>query len=370
MLQKQEFIDQLAKLVSFPTVTGDLKANHEAIDYIVSLISSRANIKIIQNGQARILVASNKKTLSPTIGYMVHSDVVTASDELFSLRQVKNKVYGRGVSDMKFSIPLGIALLNELISQKSQKSSLSFSLVVTTDEEVGGFEGAVHLAQVVGWRPKYLIVPDGGDNLQFVRASKGVAQFLVESKGVSAHASRVWQGKSAIIPLALLISELSKRYEQNNSKRGWYTTVNFGKIFGGVSTNQVCDQATLEIDFRYSESDSFSRIESELHEIVAGYSDQIKITPLSTGLPTHTDPKTPIARKFIKVFEEVFQKQIPVCDNFGASDARHFAEFSIPVLMIKPVGGDIHMESEWLDVDSTMKYYQALRNFIKLVGSQ
>lgn len=367
MLQREEFIDQLTKLVSFPTITKDTKSSQKAIDYICSLISNEASIEIIQNGQAKILIANNKKTRTPTIGYMVHVDVVSAFDELFSLRQAKNIVYGRGVSDMKFSIPLGIALLNELIEKQS---SLSFSLVVTTDEEVGGFDGAAYLAETLKWRPEYLIVPDGGDNLQFVRASKGVAQFLIESTGISAHASRVWQGKSAIAPLALTISELEKRYKQNNSTQGWHTTVNFGKISGGISTNQVCDQATLEIDFRYPESDSYSRIESELKEIVAEYKNQVKITPLSTGLPTYTNPEQRIVKQFIKAFEDVYQKNIVVQDNYGASDARHFAKYEIPILMIKPVGGDIHMESEWLDVESTMKYYQALRKFIKEIERQ
>ena len=363
MLQKKEFLKQLTKLVGIPTVTSNLEANAQAIEYIASLISPKADIQIIQNGQAQILIASNKKTLAPEMGYMVHVDVVAASEELFSLRQDNNLVYGRGVSDMKFSIPLGIALLNEIIEKQS---TLSFSFVVTTDEEIGGFDGGAYLARVLKWRPQALIVPDGGDNLQFVRASKGVAQFLVESSGISAHASRVWKGKNAITPLAHLITELEARYKKNNATQSWLTTVNFGKISGGISTNQVCDQAVLEIDFRYPETDSFERIMQELTEIMQEYGDQVKITPLSTGLPTATDPELPVVKQFLRVFQDTYQQEIIVQDNFGASDARHFAEYSIPILMIKPVGGDIHMESEWLDVDSTMTFYQALRRFVQL----
>ncbi len=367
MLKKVEFIKQLKELVAIPTVTANLEANQRAINIINSMISPKASIKIIENGKAKILIASNSKSLSPRVGYLVHVDVVAAPHHLFSLRQEKQIVFGRGVSDMKFSIPIGVALLNELIEQKNAPT---FSFVVTTDEEIGGFDGASYLANILKWRPKILIVPDGGDNLQFVCASKGVAQFLIESSGISAHASRVWQGKSAITPLARLIIELDKRYKKNNSAQGWVTTVNFGEITGGKSTNQVCDRATLKIDFRYPETDCLDRIKNELDEIAQEYANQLTITPLSTGQPTFIDPELPVVKDFLRVFQETYQQKINIQDNYGASDARHFAPYKIPVLMIKPLGGDIHMESEWLDVGSTMKFYQALRTFINEIQKQ
>lgn len=363
MLKKKELIEQLTSLVAFPTLSGDQKTNHQAIDYVESLLSPKAYVERIQNGNAEIFIASNRKTMKPEVGYMVHVDVVAASKELFTLRQKDNIVFGRGVSDMKFSIPLGVALLNELIEEQSP---LTFSLVVTTDEEVGGFDGAAYLAQVLEWRPKVLIVPDGGDNLQFVTASKGVAQFNIESRGISAHASRVWLGKNAITPLAQLIVELEKRYKKNNAQECWLTTVNFGQISGGISTNQVCDMATLKIDFRYPETDSLERITKELQTLVEALDGDLRITPLSTGLPTFTDTRLPVVQKFLQCFAETYHQEIVAAPTYGASDARHFAPYSIPILMIKPKGGDIHMESEWLDIASTMQFYQALRIFLEL----
>jgi len=367
MLHKKEFIHQLGELVAIPTISTDIEANYKAIDYIISLISPKAHIQVIQNGNAKILIASNKKSLTPQIGYMVHVDVVAASKELFTMRQENQIVFGRGVSDMKFSIPLGVAHLNELVENNS---SLSFSFVVTTDEEIGGSQGAEYLAKVIKWRPKAIIVPDGGDNLEFVNASKGIAQFRIEATGISTHASRVWEGKSAITPLAILIAELEQRYKDNNSRESWKTTVNFGKISGGLSTNQVCDSAEIEIDFRYPETDSFERILEEITEITQPYADQVMITPLSPGLPTFTNPQLPIVQKFLTSFKKIFKQEIKIKPTYGASDAGYFAEYSTPILMIKPVGGDIHMETEWLDLDSTMTFYEATREFLQKVEKE
>ncbi len=362
MLHKKDFLDQLAQLVAIPTITADIDANQKAIEYITSLISPSAHIEVHENNQTKILIASNTTSLNPKIGYLVHVDVVAASEAMFTMQQKENRVFGRGVSDMKFSIPLGIALLNELIDTKS---TLPFSLAITTDEEVGGLNGAAHLAHHIGWRPDVLIVPDGGDNAQFVHASKGVAQFEVVATGISAHASRLWEGKNAITPLAHIVTELEKRYKRNNATEGWKTTVNFGKISGGISTNQVCDQATLQLDFRYPETDNFERIVAELQEIAAPFKDQVGISPLATGLPTATSIELPVVKKFLRILEETYSQKVASKPTHGGSDARHFAAYGTPILMIKPHGGDIHMESEWLDVDSTMLFYQALRNFLR-----
>ncbi len=361
MLTKKELVDQLSILVAFRTLTGDVESNRRALDYVQSLLSPKAKMKRVRNGPAEILLAGNTDSLNPDFGYLVHIDVVAASEKLFTLRREGDRVFGRGVSDMKFSIPLGIALLNEAVETNSQ---VTFSLAITTDEETGGFGGGKFLATELAWQPKALIVPDGGDNLNFVSKGKGVAQFQVSAKGVSAHASRPWLGKNALPPLCQLVVELEQRYGQNSQQANWNTTLNFGQLIGGVSTNQVCDSAVLKLDFRYPETDSFERIEQELLALAESIDPEISIARLSTGLPTVTDVKLTVVQRFLQTLQDEFQQEIPVKPNYGASDARHFAPFKIPVLMIKPVGGDIHCETEWLDIASTQKFYQALRKFI------
>ena len=361
MLTKKTFLNQLETLVSFKSLPGDVATNSAALDFIQKLVSPKATIQRVKNGTAEILVASNSSTLTPEFGYLVHVDIVSASDALFTMKNEAGIVKGRGVSDMKFSIPIGIALLNELIEKKS---NLTFSLAITTDEEIGGPEGAAHLADEMKWRPKALIIPDGGDNLKFVSASKGVAQFEITTFGVSAHASRTWEGENAIPKMAQIICALEEKFGSNNKEENWDTTLNFGTISAGVSTNQVCDQATLKIDFRFPETNSAEKIHNQLASLVKTVVPTAKVELSSTCQPTATDVSLPVVQKLLKTFEQHFGHKISVGHTFGASDAAHFADFNIPILMIKPKGGDIHMESEWLDVDSTMQFYEGLRLFL------
>lgn len=355
------FIEQLTKLISFKTTTGNVKENSKALDYVVKLINKNAVIKRVKNGNAEILIAGNFKTLEPDIAYMVHIDVVAGNPNQFIAKIKGDKFFGRGASDMKFSIPFGIDILNNLIIKKSK---LKFSLVITTDEETGGLEGGKFLADKLNFKPKCLIVPDGGDNLKFVDKAKGVCQLIISSKGKPAHASRPWMGINALDDIVKIGNELLNLYGKNSLKENWGTTMNIGLIQGGISVNQVCPEATMKLDFRYPETDSIKNITDTVTKIAEKINPLITIAQASTGLPTFTDTSNKLVQKFINSMSSVYKAKIEITQTYGASDARHFAKLKIPVLMMKPIGGEIHSETEWISISSSLKYYDGLKIFI------
>lgn len=362
-MDKKQFIEQLSKLISFASLSHDQAINHQLLDYVESLISPKASIKRIVNKDAQILIASYQNDKRPDIAYLVHSDVVPGREAQFTLRQKGDKLFGRGVSDMKYSIPIGIALLNELIEKKSE---LSFSLVITTDEETGGFDGAQFLSQKAKFDPTALIVPDGGDNFKFISKSKGVCQLEVKASGRPAHASMPWQGDSALNKLVKLASVLLEKYEKNGSQESWETTLNIGQIKGGESTNQVCSQAVMKLDFRFPETSSKEEIKKIVESEADLIASDLQVNYISTGLPTQTKVSLPIVRKFIDSFADQLEKKIEIKAEYGASDARHFGPMNTPILMIKPTGGDIHGDDEWISLDACMHFYQGLRRFLEL----
>lgn len=359
-MTKEDLIGQLENLVSFKTLSGDIAENSKALDYVEGLIKKGVAIERTKNGKAEVLRAWVTKSNVPKYCYMVHIDIVAGRDDQFVMKVEGDKAIGRGTSDMKFSIPLGIALLNEAMDK-----NIDFCLMITTDEEVGGLEGAKLIAES-GFAPQVLIVPDGGDNLNFVDKAKGVCQLRLLAKGVPAHASRPWQGKNAIDSLVRLGNELLNRYGKNNLQEGWGTTMNFGTINGGVSTNQVCPEAEMKIDFRYPETDSIENITSVVESKIKELDLEIEVSKMSTGLPTFTDINDPEVKKYLEVMEEVFGKKIKVKQTYGASDARHFALLKCPVLMHKPMGGEIHSDDEWEDLSSVMTFYEGLRKYLGL----
>jgi succinyl-diaminopimelate desuccinylase len=358
-MKKDEFVKQLSELVSFKTVTKNFEENKSALDYVVSLLDSKLKIDRKESNGFEYLIASVKGASKPKYSYMVHIDVVFGEEVQFVMKLDGSKAIGRGTSDMKFSIPIGIALINEAVNK-----GIDMDLVITTDEEIGGFDGGKVISGL-GYCPEILIVPDGGDNLSFVEKAKGVCQLKLTSKGIPAHASRPWMGKNAIDSLVVVANKLLENYGKNSLAENWNTTMCIGTVEGGISTNQVCPSAEMKIDFRYPESDSIENIQTGVEKIIKDFNFDIKVEKLSTGLPTFTDVNSDEVKEYLGIMEKAFGKKLDVKQTYGASDARHFPN-SI-VLMNKPMGGEIHSETEWVDIDSCMSFYEGLQKYLGLI---
>lgn len=358
------FIKQLEKLVSFETITGNAGENKKALDYVVSLLNPKAFIKRVKINNCEVLVAGNTKSMSPDVGFLVHMDVVFAKPEQFNMKKKGDKLIGRGTSDMKFSIPMGIELLNNLIIKKSK---LSFSLAITTDEETGGDDSCSYLAEKLKFRPSCMIVPDGGENLTFVSKSKGVCWLSITSKGTPAHASRPWKGKNALEPLIILADKLIKEFGKNSLKENWETTMNIGQIVGGVSVNQICPEAIMKLDFRFPESNSSEKIVDKVKKYAKNISPDLKVIVDSTTFPTFTDTNLDIVKNFISSIGKAYSQKIIISKAYGASDASHFAKYNIPILMMEPIGGGMHSQDEWLSISSCLKFFDGLTIFLEMI---
>lgn len=355
------FLKRLSDLTEIKTLSGDIEANSKALDLVTSWVNKKTIVKRHKFDKAEILILSNVDTLRPDYCYMVHMDVVSAPDVFFRMTKEEDILTGRGVCDMKFSIPMGIDLLNEIIEKDVKKT---FSVVITTDEENGGFGGAKNLVEKIGYQPLVLIVPDGGDNVNFVSKAKGVCQLKLTMKGVPAHASRPWMGESAIEKMVKVLNKLLEKYGETSKKETWETTMNLGMINGGISTNQVCAEATLNLDFRYPESDSIENIKNFVTSVAMDIDPGCFVEQLSYGLPTSVDEKSPEVVRFLEAMESSMGMTIKISHTYGASDARWFASLGVPVMMIKPMGGEIHSDKEWISLSSCMKFYEGLYKYL------
>jgi len=360
-MNKTLFLSQLKKLVSIPSTVDKPEERKKVMDYIVSILPPGSKKIRIQNNGVEILIAGNGNLEKPDIAFVAHADVVPGDPKMFTLKLTGDKLTGRGVSDMKFAIPIGISLLKKVIDEKLK---LNFALIITTDEEVGGINGVGYLASQNKIEPKALIVPDWGDNFIFTNKSKGVVMIQVESSGKKAHASEIWEGLNANDSLCKLATKLLEKYADNNKQKTWKTTMNIGVLQGGSASNQVCDTALMKLDFRFPETRTDVEILSEVKSVAVKIDPKLKVSLMVTGLPTSTSLSNPLVKMFIGEFEKTLGRKIKSDGGVGATDARHFAKKNIPLLVIKPIGGNVHSSNEWISLSSCLKYSEAVSRFI------
>jgi len=354
----KQLIEITRKLVAFKTVSEDQQAIEACFSYIEQELKDAPLIlkRYCKNGvSSRVWLTED--TLEPEILLCAHLDVVPASEKLFILKEDNGKLTGRGVSDMKFAIASFIVALKKLAEDKKIPKSLG--IIITSDEENGGVNGVGYLVDEVGYKPKVVIIPDGGDNWKIVTQAKGVLQLKLIVKGKSAHASMPWEGDSAIDKLASVCSKIRSRFPIPK-KEVWKITVNFGKISGGLKANQVSDRAELVLDIRYIPEDSAEHIQKEIESL----SEKCIVEKIVQANPFSTPIENPYIKKWEQLILSNMSERNVFCREHGASDGRFFSQ-DTAVILSKPNGGGIHTEHEWLDTSSLLQFTNLLITFIK-----
>lgn len=355
----------LGDLVEMPTVSGDYESNHEAIEYIDRFLSERALhvMRFEQNG-FESLVATTRHTKTPKVLLAAHTDVVPGPAELFRLRKKQGRLYGRGVFDMKYAIAAYLQLVDDL---NDHLNDYDFGIMITTDEEIGGFDGT-NLILRQGYKPDVAILPDCGDNpnnWKLERSAKSILELGIKTHGKNAHGSRPWKGDNAIDKLTALLDEIRQLFPEPGPKTN---TLNIGLLHGGKVPNQVPDEAYTELDIRTTDNTEAERLKKAIDVICSKY--KADLNPLFPyGHACFTDVNNPLVKEFVRCVKKVV-KDIPLVetDSTGASDARFFSEAGIPCIVAGPIGDGFHASDEWVSEDGLHQLHQVLTEYVKKVA--
>ncbi len=345
----------LKKLIEFRTTHQEenKKEFDKAFEFIISQIKDFVKgYKLVEsNGYKSLILWKEEK---PEIIYMCHLDVVPARDEDFIFRETKGKFYGRGVFDDKFAIAVLIEILKEL-----KEKNISFGGIITSDEEIGGFNGANYVINKLKFLGKVFIIPDSGSNFGLETEAKGVLHLKITLKGKKAHGSMPWQGKNALDEFIKGFNKLRKIFPEYK-KPTWKPTLNLGKITGGEAANQVCDYMEALLDFRYP----FGYKKEKILRIVKKTFPKAKIQIMAEGNPIKTDLKNEYVKKWIVTAEKILKRKIKFTKSYGATDARFLAEHNIPFIITEPKGGNYHSDNEWIDIKSLYQFKEILKSFL------
>jgi succinyl-diaminopimelate desuccinylase len=349
----------LRDLVEMRTVSGEYEENGAALDYIDNFLSERAmHVKRFEWNGYESLVATTQRTTTPKVMVVIHLDVVPAHDELFQLREKDGKYYGRGVFDMKFAIPPTLHLIDELdASDKLHK--YDFGVMVTSDEEIGGYEGVVPLLEE-GYIPDVAVVADGGDDWKMETFCKGLWLLPITAKGTSAHGSRPWEGESAIAKIIDVIHTIEALFP---GKKQDDSTLTVSMIHGGTAMNQVADEATVNLDMRFGSVEDMEKLVPTIRKIC-------KDRGLTMGEEIYSDPvvnslKDPLIASFTRSIKKVTGRSPGEVISHAGADARHFAAKGVPCAIVRPPGGNLHGPDEWIGKKGFFQFKDILKDYIE-----
>lgn len=364
---RERIVEHLKTLVSMHTTEDRPEELHRAVSYVEEVLHGLHIHRYEKDGKPSVVITF-QETQVPKVLFVGHLDVVQAEEHQFEPRIEDNKLFGRGALDMKGPDAVLLTLFETF---RDQGQHPPIGLMLTTDEEVGGEAGVGYLLREAQWRTEFAVIPDGGVGFTLITDGKGVLHLKFHAKGVPTHGSTPWRGVNPLDQLMEVYQRLKAGYpsEPCGDPEHWHPTLNLGKMVGGDAPNRVPEEAEMYLDFRFPAPHTAEDILAQVRDVLAQYPGII-VQELARGEPVHTDLDHPYLLHFRTVAEDVLGRPVKLGKEHGATDGRFFAEMGIPVIVIYPIGDDIHGKNEWVDLRSLETLYHIFEGFVQHVSEE
>ncbi len=301
----------------------------------------------------------------PTVLFCAHLDVVEHADSGVYRSEVRDgRIVGPGAGDMKGQLAVLIQLVRHLWRASP---ALPVGLLITSDEERGGENGVRYLAEEEGLAAEVVIMPDGGSLADITVEEKGILHLRVVAGGSAAHAARPWLGINAMERLIedlrtvreeLFDPLLPDRVDPDDSGTHWFPTCAITRISTpNDSPNRIPDRAEAVLDVRFPPPWSSTAL---LEEIEARLSLGTAAEVMIAAEPTRLSPDP----RFVEITAEVTGLAPRLVRASGGSDARFFSARGIPVILSRPLVGNLHGSEEWIGIDSMLDYFEICRRYV------
>lgn len=244
-----------------------------------------------------------------------HIDTVFPEGKFEHYHEDDEWVYGPGVCDMKGGNIVLLEALKRVVQDGEQIQNIDVLLV--SDEESGS-DDSKHLTAKLASEYDYCFVYEAaGKNLEVVTARKGVGTFFIDIEGKAAHAGNHYtDGHDSNLEAS---HKLQKLVALTNLEKG--TTLNVGKIEGGIGANTISPHAHLTFELRYTTSEERDRVLHAIDEIVQTSYVKGTTAKLSGGIQRDVMQTSEDSLGLIKSIEKIIGESVPYEERGGVSDA-------------------------------------------------
>ncbi|MEZ5426747.1 MAG: M20 family metallopeptidase [Pyrinomonadaceae bacterium] len=271
---------------------------------------------------------ADEKGVKP-IFILGHTDTVhpLGSKEKNPTRVENGRLYGCGTFDMKANIALLIEVFRAL-QYFGMKPKRPVTILLSCDEEVGSSTGRP-LVEREAKKAELCLIFEPSAEGRVKTGRKGTGMYTLKTHGIPSHAGLdPEKGASAILEIS---RQIEKLHSLNAPEKG--TTVNVCTIKGGTASNVIPENASCEIDVRFSSVEEAQRIEKELRELKP-FDQRVKLELIGEI----NRPPLERTERVVGLFERAkdlaasFGYELGETQVGGASDGNFVGALGVPVL--------------------------------------
>ena len=255
-----------------------------------------------------------------------HLDTVFPPDTFENFTEDEEWIYGPGVCDMKGGNYVALQALRSVHKKFGAIHNIDFLLV--SDEETGS-DDSKHLSAKLATDYDYCMVFEAaGVHDEVVTGRKGVGTFFIDIEGIAAHAGNHYtKGADANLEAAHKLIQLVALTDLEKE-----TTVNVGKISGGIGANTISPKAHITFELRYTNTDERDRVLKAVDEIVAHSQVEGTESTLSGGIQRDVMQPSDKQQTFIDHINTLCNIQLPTEKRGGVSDANIISSQGVATL--------------------------------------
>jgi len=244
-----------------------------------------------------------------------HLDTVFPPDTFEDFKEDEEWIYGAGVCDMKGGNYVALEALRETYKKYNQIHNIDFLLV--SDEETGSDDSKIISAKLAKDYDYCMVFEASGVNEEIVIARKGVGTFFIDIQGKASHAGNHYSdGADANLEASYKLQEL---INLTNLDKG--TTVNVGKITGGIGANTISPKAHLTFELRYTDIEEKDRVLNSINNIVSKSFVKGTKATLSGGIQRDVMQPSKAQEEFVLKINELCGVSLATEKRGGVSDA-------------------------------------------------
>jgi len=255
-----------------------------------------------------------------------HLDTVFPPNTFEDFKEDDAWIYGPGVCDMKGGNFVALEALRHIHKKFGTIYNIDFLLV--SDEETGSDDSKSLSAQLAKEYDYCMVFEAAGVHDEVVIGRKGVGTFFIEIEGKAAHAGNHYSdGVDANLEAAHKLMALVAL--TNLEKQ---TTVNVGKVSGGIGANTISPKAQLTFELRYTSIEERDRVLNEVDTIVTTHYVEGTKATLSGGIQRDVMQPSKAQTAFIERINDLCNITLKTEKRGGVSDANIVASQGVPTL--------------------------------------
>lgn len=375
----QDILPLLSKLISFKSETPKGRDALKFIEQYLTRLGFKSIIKDFgPNGEVANLYAVYGNQ-SPNICFAGHVDVVPSGPieqwkfDPYSMTIQDDKIYGRGVVDMKGAISCALAAVKNLISQKIHGS---ISFLLTTDEEGAGIYGLQEMLKYIHTNNE---LPIDFCILGEPTSEHTVADTIKIGRRGSVNFELVINGKQGHVaypdlannPTRKLASILNNLYELKLDSGNEYFTASNLEVTSITTSSNVSNvvPANVEVQFniRFNNLHNLTNLVALIQERIVNCCEAFTLSYTCSSLPFLQDI-SPEMIECQKLIDDACNIHSKFSTTGGTSDARFIHQYC-PVIELGLKSNMAHKIDEYCEIYDLQKLYDVyivvLANFLK-----